>query len=101
MSVQPVSPIRLLCEELPNVYVFSARKMFTTFCAPFLNRIFQDPGDPLGLCALFIADTNSREPCVSRSLKVGNIFLILSYSKLQQQKCLSCSAISHSDAVFF
>ena len=39
VSVQPASPIRLLCEELPNVYVFSAHKMFTTFCAPFPNRI--------------------------------------------------------------
>ena len=42
VSVQPAkpaSPIRLLCEELSNVYVFSAHKMFTTFCAPFPNRI--------------------------------------------------------------
>ena len=36
---KPVLPIRFLCEELPNVYVFSAHKMFTTFCAPFPNRI--------------------------------------------------------------
>ena len=35
----------------------------------------------LGLCALFIADTNPREPCVSCSLEVGITFLILSYSK--------------------
>ena len=42
VSVQPAKPalpIRLLCEVLPNVYVFSAQKMFTTFCASFLNRI--------------------------------------------------------------
>ena len=42
VSVQPVKPashIRFLYEELPNVYVFSAHKMFTTFCAPFPNRI--------------------------------------------------------------
>ena len=41
--VQPANPallIRLLLyEKLPNVYVFSAHKMFTTFCAPFPNRI--------------------------------------------------------------
>ena len=39
-SAKSASPIWLLCEELPKVYVFSARKMFTTFCAPFPNRIF-------------------------------------------------------------
>ena len=42
MSVQPAkppSPIMLLCEELPKVYVFSADKAFTTFCAPFPSRI--------------------------------------------------------------
>ena len=40
VSVQPAKlalPIRLLYEELLNVYVFSAHKMFTTFCAPFIN----------------------------------------------------------------
>ena len=38
VSVQPAKPalpIRFLYEELPNIYVFSAHKMFTTFCAPF------------------------------------------------------------------
>ena len=39
MSVQPASPIRLLCEQLPKVDVFSAHKIFTTFCAVFPNRI--------------------------------------------------------------
>ena len=42
MSVQPakpVLPIRLLCEELPKVYVHFAHKIFTTFCAPFSYRI--------------------------------------------------------------
>ena len=42
VSVQPAkpaSPIRFLCDQLPNVYVFSAHKMFMTFCAPFPNRI--------------------------------------------------------------
>ena len=42
VSVQPAKPassIRLLCKQLPNVYVFSAHKTFTTFCAPFLSRI--------------------------------------------------------------
>ena len=42
VSVQrakPASPIRLLCEELPKVYVFSAHEIFTTLCAPFPNRI--------------------------------------------------------------
>ena len=38
VSVQAAKPaIRILYEELPNVYVFSAHKMFTTFCAPFPN----------------------------------------------------------------
>ena len=44
MSVQPVKPvshIRLLFEEVPKVYVFSAHKIFTAFCAPFPNRIFR------------------------------------------------------------
>ena len=36
---KPALPISFLYEELPNVYVFSAHKMFTTFCAPFPNRI--------------------------------------------------------------
>ena len=42
VSVQPPKPalpIRFLCEQFPNVYVFSAHKIFTTFCAPFPNRI--------------------------------------------------------------
>ena len=42
VSVQPAKPdlpIRFLYDELPNVYVFSAHKMLTTFCAPFPNRI--------------------------------------------------------------
>ena len=42
VSVQPAEPslsIRFLFEELPNVYVFSAPKTVTTFCAPFPNRI--------------------------------------------------------------
>ena len=42
VSVQPVKPalpIRFLYEELPNVYVLSAQKMLTIFCAPFPNRI--------------------------------------------------------------
>ena len=37
--VKPASPIRHLCEQLPNVYVFSAHTTFTTFCIPFPNRI--------------------------------------------------------------
>ena len=42
MSVQPAklaSPSRLLCEELPKVCVFSVRKVFTTWYAPFPNGI--------------------------------------------------------------
>ena len=38
MLVQPgktASPIRLLCEELPYVYVFFAHKIFMIFCVPF------------------------------------------------------------------
>ena len=42
---------------------------------------FQDPGYALGLCALFIADKNPTEPCVSRSLEVGITFLVIYYSK--------------------
>ena len=34
VSVQPALHIRFLYEELPKVYVFFARKKFTTFCAP-------------------------------------------------------------------
>ena len=36
-SIQPALPIRFLREELPNVYVFSAHKIFTTFYALFPN----------------------------------------------------------------
>ena len=42
VSVQPAKPalsIRFLHEELPNVYVFFAHQIFTTFCAPFPSRI--------------------------------------------------------------
>ena len=43
VSLQPAKPaslIRFLYEELPNVTnVFSAHKMFTTFCAHFPDRI--------------------------------------------------------------
>ena len=35
------------------------------------------------------------------SLRVGDLFLILSYSKAKQQKCLLCGASSHRDALFF
>ena len=38
--VQPANPassIRFLREQLPKVYVFSAHKIFTIFCAPFPN----------------------------------------------------------------
>ena len=37
---------------------------------------FQDPSFAFGLCALFIADANPRA-CISRSLEVGNTFLML------------------------
>ena len=43
MLVQPAKPalpLRLLCEQLPKVYVFSAHMMFATFCAPFPDRMF-------------------------------------------------------------
>ena len=39
MSVQLASPIGLLCEQLPKVYVFSADKIFMALCAPFPNEI--------------------------------------------------------------
>ena len=41
VSVQPAKPalaIKFLCEELPNVYVFSAHKISTTLRASFPNR---------------------------------------------------------------
>ena len=60
---KPVSPIKLLCEELPNVYVFCAPKFFTTFCAPFHNRIshFKILAMPyvLVLCSLLIRTQRS------------------------------------------
>ena len=36
---KPDSPVRLLCDQLLKVYVFSAHKIFTIFCAPFPIRI--------------------------------------------------------------
>ena len=44
---------------------------------------------------------NPREPCFSRSLDVGITLVILFYSKVKEQKSLSCGAISHSGAIFF
>ena len=38
-QAKPALPTKFLYKELPKVYVFSAHKMFTTFCAPFPNRI--------------------------------------------------------------
>ena len=35
----PASLIRLLYKKLPNIHLFSAHKIFTTFCAPLPNRI--------------------------------------------------------------
>ena len=59
VSVQPTEPalpIRFLYEELPKICVFSAHEMFTTFCAPFPNRIshFKILAMPFvcGLCSL-------------------------------------------------
>ena len=62
--------------------------MFTTFCASFPNGIshFKILAMPYILCALFIANTNLREPRFSRSSEVGNTFLILSYSKANSAK---------------
>ena len=42
------SPIGLLCEQLPKVYVFFAHKIFMTFCALFPSRIshFKIPAMP-------------------------------------------------------
>ena len=42
-----------------------------------MNFSVQGLGYALGLCALFIAYKNPRDPYVSLSLEVGNIFLIL------------------------
>ena len=33
---------------------------------------------------MFIADTNTSEPCVFRSLEVGDTFVILSYSEAKR-----------------
>ena len=38
---QAALPIGFLCEQLPNVYVFSAHEIFRTFCDPFYNTIPQ------------------------------------------------------------
>ena len=38
ISVQPAKaalPVRILCEQLPKVFVFSADEIFTTLCTPF------------------------------------------------------------------
>ena len=73
-------------------------KSYQTFmCFPHIrcSRLFvllSDSGYALGLSALFISDTSPREPCVSRSLEVGITFLILSYSEVKEQKCVSCGA---------
>ena len=39
VSVQPALSIRFLCKELPKVYLLSAHRMFTSFCAAFPNGI--------------------------------------------------------------
>ena len=84
---KPALPIRLLYEELPNVYVYSAHKMFTTFFLLFLiEYLISRFWLCLSLCALFIVNTNPRKPCVSRSLKIGIAFLIFSYSKAKKAK---------------
>ena len=36
---KPYSPVRLLCDQLPSVHVFSAHKVFNIFRTPFPNRI--------------------------------------------------------------
>ena len=84
-----------------QTFMFSAYEMFTTFVLLFLEYLISNLGNALSLWALFNANTNPRKPCVSHNLEVGIAFLILSYSKTKGQKCLSCSAISHSHAVFF
>ena len=51
VSVQPAKPalpIRFLYEELPNVYVFSAQKMFTTLVDPRLKTIYSPFSSVLG-----------------------------------------------------
>ena len=37
---KPASPMLHLSNQQPTVFVFSAHKIFTTWCAPFPNRIF-------------------------------------------------------------
>ena len=95
---KPALPIKLLCEELPKADLFSAHKILGPF--PNKTSLFQDSGYALGPCALFIADTNPREPCVSCSSRVVNTFLISSYFQAKWQKRLLCGAISHNDTVF-
>ena len=43
VSVHPAPLIRLLHKKLPKSYVFSAHRIFKTFCAPFSNRIIHFP----------------------------------------------------------
>ena len=69
-------------------------------CGTARIKWVKDSGYALDLCALFIAYTNPREPCVSRCLEVENTFLIFSYSKEKYQKYLLSGAISHNDVFF-
>ena len=100
--VQPVSPIRPCVKSYQTFMCLLDKKFSGLFCSfSYQNFSFQDPGYAFGLCSLFIDDKNPRGSCVSCSLEVGDIFLILRYLQSKYQKCLSRGAIAYSDAVFF
>ena len=82
-AAKPSLPIRFLYEELPNVCLFSAHWICTTFCAPFPNRIsrFKIVAMPLVYVLNLLLTRNPRGALRFRSLEVGITFLILSYSK--------------------
>ena len=64
------------------------------------NFSLHSPDYAFGLCALFIAYINTRGPCVSLSLEVGNRVVTLSYSEAKYQKYLLCGSISLGNVVF-
>ena len=103
VSVQPAkpaSPIRFLYEQLPNVYVLYAYKMFMTFCAPFRNGIshFKILAMPYiyVLCLLLTRIQGSLAFPV-----VGITFLILRYSKAKITKMVRFHTVTLFSFDFF
>ena len=84
-SIQPAKPaslIRLLCEQLPKVYVFSAHKVsqLTVFLFLIESLISRSWLCLRSMCSVHYWH-KSKEHCVFRSLEVGNTFLILRNSE--------------------